>query len=375
MNIIISDNLKELRKKKNNSQEDLANFLTVSIAAVSKWERGECYPDIELLPRIAVYYDTTVDDLLGVGETRKKQKMSEYNTQMLEFYKSGDTLANVELWRKAAKEFPNDNQVMRNLITALTNAAGGLLAFPPGDKDREAKKNEFLKEAVEIGEALSAKANDQSDMYYAMYRLCDAYKKLGEVEKAVKIANKLPSAGIVGDMTKEGVLLHILEGAELKAHLQNFLLSLIISFTNVMANLRRCDYDNEQTIKIYDKAIQIIKLFFEDGDYGARHLYLSNWYSTIAAAYARMNDTDAVIENFSAAAEHAIACDLLEENVPHTSMLFNTQKIHGYGKTYMSNESQNLLKGMAAEHFNFCRDDERFIKLTEDLKKVAVSGE
>jgi len=42
MNIIICDNLKELRKKKNNTQEDLAEFLTVSITAVSKWERGEC---------------------------------------------------------------------------------------------------------------------------------------------------------------------------------------------------------------------------------------------------------------------------------------------------------------------------------------------
>ena len=42
MNIIINENLKALRKKKNNTQEDLADFLDVSITAVSKWERGEC---------------------------------------------------------------------------------------------------------------------------------------------------------------------------------------------------------------------------------------------------------------------------------------------------------------------------------------------
>ena len=119
MDITISDNLKELRKKKNNTQEDLADFLTISIAAVSKWERGESYPDIELLPRIAVFYDTTVDDLLGVGEVKKKEKIGEYHRQKSEFYKSGDTLANVELWRNAAKEFPNDNDVMFNLIDSI----------------------------------------------------------------------------------------------------------------------------------------------------------------------------------------------------------------------------------------------------------------
>jgi transcriptional regulator with XRE-family HTH domain len=343
----------------------------VSITAVSKWERGECYPDIELLPRIAVFYDTTVDDLLGVGETRKKQKISEYRQQNSKFWKSGDSLACVEHWRNAAKEFPNDNDVMFKLLIALSNAIGGLKAFPPGDKDREAKQNEFLKEAVEIGEALSAKATDQHIMYTAMYRLCVAYKELGEVEKAVQTANKLPEMWL----SKEESLLSILEGAELKAHSQNFLLRLIDSFGNVMAALRRCDYDDEQIIRIYGKAIQIIKLFFEDGDYGTCHNFLNGWYLAIAVACAKMNDADAVIENLSAAAEHAIAYDLLEENVPHTSLLFNTLKTQKSGKTYMSNESQNLLKQMAAEHFNFCRDDERFVKLVEDLKKVAVSGE
>lgn len=78
MNINISGNLKELRKNKNNTQEDLAEFLTVSITAVSKWERGECYPDIELLPKISSYYDISIDDLLGVGEIKKQERIEEY---------------------------------------------------------------------------------------------------------------------------------------------------------------------------------------------------------------------------------------------------------------------------------------------------------
>lgn len=224
-----------------------------------------------------------------------------------------------------------------------------------------------MKEAIEIGEVLSAKANDQHIMYTAMDRLSSAYKELGEVEKAVKIANKLPTAWL----SKEAELMWLLEGAELNNHSQDFLLRLIGSIGNVIYSLHRCDYDNEQNIQIYKKAIQLIKLFFENGDCGALHLDLSSWYSEIAKNYAEMNDADAVVENLSTAAEHAIAYDLLEENVSHTSLLFNTLKTQRYGKTYMSNESQNALKRMAVEHYDFCRDDERFTEIKNRLTAVA----
>jgi hypothetical protein len=125
---------------------------------------------------------------------------------------------------------------MWQFMQALTNATGG--AFFADDKeDYEAKKNEYLKEAVEIGEALSAKANDQTTMYYAMYRLCSAYRELGEVEKAVKIANKLPEVWL----SREESLLYLLEGAELKAHSQKLLLSLIGTFYSVMNGLRKLE--------------------------------------------------------------------------------------------------------------------------------------
>ena len=368
MNITICDNLKELRKKKNNTQEDLADFLIISIAAVSKWERGESYPDIELLPRIAAYYDVSVDDLLGVGEVKKQEKINEYSKQTGEFWKTGDSLGCVELWRKAAKEFPNDNYVMWQFLQALTNATGGMF-FDDDKEAKEAKKNEYLKEAVEIGEALSAKATDQTIVYQAMYRLCLAYKELSEVEKAVNTANKLPEAWL----SREERLIYLLEGAELKAHWQKFLLSLIGSIDNAILNLRRCDcgYDDEQIICIYGKAIQLITLFFEDGDYGAGHMNLRTLYLNIAQMCAKMNDADVVIENLSAAAEHAIAYDLLEEGVPHTSLLFNTLKTQRHGKTYMSNESQNVLTNMATEQFDFCRDDERFAEIKNRLMTIA----
>lgn len=63
--IQIGSNISRLRKEKGITQEELAEYLGVSKPAVSKWESGQSYPDILLLPIIASYFDKTVDSLLG----------------------------------------------------------------------------------------------------------------------------------------------------------------------------------------------------------------------------------------------------------------------------------------------------------------------
>ena len=60
--------LQELRKKKGLTQEELATSLYVSRTAISKWESGRGYPNIESLKAIAKFFSVTVDELLSTDE-------------------------------------------------------------------------------------------------------------------------------------------------------------------------------------------------------------------------------------------------------------------------------------------------------------------
>lgn len=62
------DKLQEMRKQKGLTQEELAKELYVSRAAVSKWESGRGYPNIDSLKAIAKVFSVTVDDLLSGNE-------------------------------------------------------------------------------------------------------------------------------------------------------------------------------------------------------------------------------------------------------------------------------------------------------------------
>ena len=71
---IIARNLVELRKSKNYTQQDLANILKYSDKAISKWEKGDSLPDIEVLYQICNIYGVTLDFLTHEGSIDDKKE-------------------------------------------------------------------------------------------------------------------------------------------------------------------------------------------------------------------------------------------------------------------------------------------------------------
>lgn len=78
----------ERRKELKLTQEDIAQFVGVSRAAVSKWEKGLSYPDITLLPKLAMYFDLTIDTLLGYEPQLTKARITELYAELAKRFAS-----------------------------------------------------------------------------------------------------------------------------------------------------------------------------------------------------------------------------------------------------------------------------------------------
>ena len=63
-----NEKLRELRKGKSLTQEELAEALYVSRTAVSKWESGRGYPSIDSLKEMSRFFSVTIDELITPDE-------------------------------------------------------------------------------------------------------------------------------------------------------------------------------------------------------------------------------------------------------------------------------------------------------------------
>lgn len=82
------EKLQQLRKQKGLTQEQLADQLYVSRAAVSKWESGRGYPNIDSLKALAKFYSVTIDELLSgeqmltIAEEDQKHRTQNFRNQV-----------------------------------------------------------------------------------------------------------------------------------------------------------------------------------------------------------------------------------------------------------------------------------------------------
>ena len=73
--INLADSIIRLRREKKITQEQLADFVGVTKAAVSKWENQQSMPDLLLLPQLAVFFNVTVDELIGFDPQLSKEQI------------------------------------------------------------------------------------------------------------------------------------------------------------------------------------------------------------------------------------------------------------------------------------------------------------
>ena len=199
MELLIGRNIKRLRRERELTQEEVAAHLGISFQAISKWERGDGYPDITMLPALAAYFGVSTDELLGIDDIDKQEKYDSINREYEENRAAGRYAENVELMQAALKEWPNDALLLVQLSASMHHM---------GDTPEE--KRAYLKKAIAVEEQILRYGEDSEVRGATMYNICFSYAKLGEYEKAIEQARKLPNLY----KARENALVYFVEGDE-----------------------------------------------------------------------------------------------------------------------------------------------------------------
>ena len=183
MELYIGQNLKNFRKARNLTQEEVAKHLGISFQSISKWERNDGFPDITMLPVLAHYYGVSVDELIGMSEITSARALEKINRQWEENRSNNNHTANVRLKRDALKCYPNNALLLVQLSDSLERLEG-----------TELEKREYLRQSIEVQEQIISYCDDSEVRGSVLFNIADSYYRYGDYDKALMYAEKLPSA-------------------------------------------------------------------------------------------------------------------------------------------------------------------------------------
>ena len=360
MNITINENLKKLRREKGNTQQELAHHLGISMQAVSKWECGDGYPDITLVPAIALYYNVTSDKLLGMEEKIINAKIEKYiekddEIRKQNYISAGEKL--IALWREAQKEFPNNHTVLYYLSIALSR-----------------KRTENFKEIIQLSERLLRENTDNEviDRYDIIQGLCYTCIANNDLENAKKYANMAPHHQVSRAMLYG----YCLTGEESVEYNQRSIMDFIstIHFFIYEAMCKKGDMPVEDKIKAYEFDIKLHQLLYSGEDFGLAEYALGNIYHKLACCEAVIVNTAKSLSYLEEMAEHYIKFYTCLE-FKHTSFMLNRVTCNGYkmSKNHMQEEVALIIQDIENEKELDClRNDERYVAAIEKMKTLLI---
>lgn len=186
----LPENLKKYRIMKNLTQEDIAEYLGITAQSVSKWERGESYPDITFLPALANIFETSVDLLIGMDTIRAEETRYNIHKRAVECQRNGDYDMAEKTYRDALLIYPNKPGMILGLASTL------------------ALKGE-TQEAIELMERGLAISINEKQKATMRATLCFLYLKAGREDTANRLASELPhtreSREVIQPLIKQGL--------------------------------------------------------------------------------------------------------------------------------------------------------------------------
>ena len=298
MQLNLGTKIRELRRRDGRTQDNLAEALGVTAQAVSRWESGGSYPDMEMIPAIANYFHISIDELFGYHDDREEKIKNILYTvdKVLAKYShvhqgslSEDVGECIKMLRTASEEFPNEPKILLKLAQALhmwgwnkygtrghTDDLSGIIEY---DIEYNSQ-NIYWQESVRVYEKLLKLNPSLEDREVAICQITPLYCRLGEYEKAKALANDQNSIIIC----KELLLPMATVGEEKAMYQSERIMALLSNLQFAISEsvaLRPAVSSSEHGRQLLLSVINLYETIFADGRFGSWHGNIGHLYLTL----------------------------------------------------------------------------------------------
>ena len=370
MNIYFSENIKRFRKERDLTQEALADYLGVSFQTISKWERGESYPDIAFLPVIAEFFSVSTDTLLGVDKAKNEEEIK----AILEKYDNGKykgTDGAFGFMTQAYKKFPNDYRIAVRYMLLLIN-----------DIDFKSEPDKHKKEILGIFNRIqNCCINDRIRMR-AKFNIIHYYTLLVEhgidsnitMDDIKEIIDTMPRI----DDTKEMLLSYIpFTKEELQSGLRKLIEELLLIMDHSINRYTLykfrvgdefSDDDLLNAIEGIEMMNNIYDMFYPDGNYGINWRYVIYNYGNLGDFYHRTGNDKMAYEKLKKCAELSKSFDNMPNITERHGLFFEGQTLNKQEEVNVKLDT-NVCMQMTDHMYNIFKLSDEF-KATPEFKEI-----
>lgn len=347
--------IKELRKIKKITQQDLAEMLGVSYQAISRWENNITSPDITALPILANIFNVTVDYLLDVNINDNDKIIKQIYKQSWDLcvkcnYKDAEILLEEKI-----KIFPNSYFLKNELLK--------IYYILMNDFDKELYQNKILM----LANHMIDNCLIQEYRFSAIQTLIVLYASQGKYDLGKELLELLPDISYSKDMLKE----HTLKGEEKELAIQEQTSNILNMFENIVYKLM-FKYPMGKRSSFILKYKELLDLIYEDKDYGAYNYQLYFIYLQCAKDCALIFDKDKMLKYLEQAINHLELLFSLKEKkitIKHSSFMVNRIEDNPndwpYDKMVIYND---LNKELQNSCYDFVKNDVSFTNLLDRIK-------
>lgn len=353
MNIYFGENLKELRRSKNLTQERLAGILGVSFQTVSKWERGETYPDITFLPEIASFFKISVDDLLGVNRAEKETEI----TEKLKVYDNlSDKQQKWELLKELTEQCPSDFRVTLRHMSYLVHFESSI---------------EVLPKVTALYDNIQQNCTVDTIRISAKRHIAELYRALAEKNCSITFDD---CEKIIAEMPKmrdgqEYLLsyLYPIKHPDYYANIQTAIEEETALLCSSLSHYYLYDdkFSADFKIDIMQKSIDFLEMLYDDGNYGRAWLNIMYDYGQLGYLYFEKGSIEKSISNFKKSIDLAKQFDNMGKITVMQSKLFEGRK---FDKDILGSNfnAKSRIKHLLTERYPLSED----FKLSDEFQKI-----
>ena len=358
----IGSTIKRLRREKDITQEQLAEYLGITSRAVSQWECDRTAPDISQLHALCHIFDVSSDVLLGIDIEKTNEEIKRYLTEATELGNQGKGAERTELLREANKKFPRDYKIMERLADSLVC-----------EYSRKGIKE--YDEVFDLCNRIIGECTDSVIRYEAIDTLGTAYGYAGKKEEMLKLAKEMPRT----HFSYENFMVYRWKGTEGFNERQEYMHFLVHELLSMIHCLKgHCDdngkmiYSWEERKELNQFEIDLLECLYPDGDYQQNAYYGATASYFIFKDYFNKQDYENAWNWLNKCVDYNVHADTYDYDTPHSTPILRGYADGGVIIEADGNYSQSFLDWITTDdEVAILRSDARYEVLVDRLKKVA----